>query len=63
MLLEELLSGVVVLELEELWSFERSRGEPWSLDERDGREELRPWALRRLAFESLSLLNRSSDLL
>jgi hypothetical protein len=45
---------VVVLELEELWSLERSRGELVSLElPREGREELRPWALRWLFAESL----------
>ena len=39
----------LVLELEEVWSLERSRGELESLElPREGREELRPWALRRL---------------
>jgi hypothetical protein len=50
---EVLLSGLVVLELEEVWSLslERSRGELESLEvPREGREELRPWALRRLDF-------------
>ena len=35
---EVLLSGLVVLELEEVWSFERSRGELLELLLRDGRE-------------------------
>jgi hypothetical protein len=55
-----------VVELDEVWSLERSRGELLELP-RDGREELRPWA-RRLDFavsllESRSALMRSSDLL
>jgi len=64
---EVLLSGLVVLELPEVWSLERSRGELESLElPRGGREVLRPWA-RRLDFavsllESWSLM-RSSDLL
>src|SRR3954469_16917812 len=42
----EVESWLVVLEL---WSFERSRGELESLElPREGRAELRPWALRRL---------------
>ena len=50
----EVESWVVVLELEELWSLERSRGELVSLElPREGREELRPWALRWLFAESL----------
>jgi hypothetical protein len=67
---EVLLSGLVVLEPEEVWSLslERSRGELESLEvPRGRREELRPWALRRLGFavsplESL-LFWVSSDLL
>src|SRR5205085_5187926 len=59
-------SGLVVLELDEVWSLERSRGEPWSLDVPREREELRPWA-RRCDF-AVSLLEswplmRSCDLL
>lgn len=63
----EVESWVVVLELEVLWSLERSRGEVLSLElPREGSAELRPWALRRLfeelLLESLFLL-WSSDLL
>jgi hypothetical protein len=62
-LLLEVESWVLLLELEELWSFERSRGELVSLElPREGREELRPWALGRVFAESL-LLIWSSDLL
>lgn len=51
------LDEVELLELEELWSFERSRGELLSLElSREGREELRPCALRCRFEESLSLL-------
>jgi len=63
----EVESWVLALELEELWSLERSRGELVSLELlREGREELRPWALRRLFAESMLeslLLSWSSDLL
>jgi len=62
-LLLEVESWVLVVELEELWSLERSRGELVSLELlREGREELRPWALGWVFAESL-LLIWSSDLL